>query len=145
MAAYAVGTRTVAATATLPCVSLYAIAAVSFDILEVGISNTVATANVVALCRLTTAGTPGAGLTEAALDQGSVAASATGFLAHTGTPPTLVDLGYRFSLGASIGAAVIWTFLPGELRTLVGTANGIGVYCPTGTGQALDVYFKWVE
>lgn len=145
MATYAVGTRTVAATATLPCVSLYSIAAVSFDLLEVGISNTVATANVVALCRLTTAGTQGTGLTEAQLDEGSVAASCTAFLAHTGTPPTLIDLGYRWSLGAQIGAGVIWTFAPGEMRALIGTAHGIGVYCPTGTGQALDVYLKWIE
>jgi hypothetical protein len=145
MATYAVGTRTVAATSTLPCVSLYSTAAVNFDLLEIGISNTVATANVVALCRLTTAGTQGTGLTEAALDQGSVAATCTAFLAHTGTPPTLVDLGYRFQLGAAVGAAVIWTFLPGEFRSVIGTANGVGVYCPTGTGQALDVYFKWVE
>jgi hypothetical protein len=145
LATYAVGTRTVAATATLPCMSLYAIAAVSFDLLEVGITNTTVTANVVGLCRLTTAGTPGSGLTEAALDQGSVAASSTAFLAHTGTPPTLVDLGYRWSLGSAIGSGVIWTFGPGELHALIGTANGVGIWCPTGTGQALDVYMKWVE
>lgn len=145
MATYAVGSRTVAATATLPCISLYSIAAVSFDVLEIGITNTTATANVVALCRLTSAGTPGAGLVEAPLNQSSVAASCTGFLAHTGSAPSLVDLGYRWSLGSAIGSGVIWTFAPGELQSLVGTANGFGVYCPTGTGQALDVYMKWVE
>lgn len=144
MATYSVGARTTAASATLPGMSLYATAAVAFQLLEVGITNTTSTANVVALCRLTTAGTQGSGLTEAALNQRSVAATCTAFAAHS-VGPTLVDLGYRWSLGAAIGAGVIWTFQPGELEVALGTANGVGVYCPTGTGQALDVYFKWLE
>lgn len=145
MADYAAGTRTVAATATLPCFSIYSIAAVSFDILEVGISNASAVACVVGLCRLTSAGTPGSAVTGRGLNQPSVAPSCTPFLAHTSTGPTLADLGYRWSLGAFIGAGVIWSFLPGELASLIGTANGVGIYCPTGTGQALDAYFKWTE
>jgi hypothetical protein len=145
MASYAVGMRTVAATATLPCMSLYATASVTFSLLEVGITNTTATACVVGLCRLTTAGTQGSGLTEASLDQMSVLPTCTAFGAHTGTPPTLVDLGYRWSLGAAVGSGVIWTFLPGEVEVVAGTANGVGIYTPTGTGQALDAYFKWIE
>jgi hypothetical protein len=145
MATYAVGMRTVAATATLPCFSLYSTAAVSFSMLEVGISNTTAVACVVSLGRLTTAGTVGAGQTEAALDEESVLPSCTGFAAHTGTPPTLVDLGYRATLGAFVGATIIWTWNPGELVSTIGTGHGVGIMCPTGTGQALDAYFKWIE
>jgi hypothetical protein len=146
MAVYSVGARTTnAPTATLPGISLYAAAAVNFSILEIGISNSTAVACVVALCRLTTAGTQGAGLTEASLGQGGTAASATGFQSHTGTAPTLTDLGPRWNLGAAIGSGVIWTFQNGELEVNVGTANGIGVYCPVGTGQIVDVYFKWLE
>jgi hypothetical protein len=26
-----------------------------------------------------------------------------------------------------------------------GTANGVGIICPTGTGQILDYYFDWDE
>lgn len=145
MAVYAAGTRTPAPTAILPCMSLYATAAVSFSILEVGISNTTVTACEVSLCRLTAAGTVGAGLVEAALDQMSVLPTCTAFGAHTAGTPALVDLGYRFSLGAAIGSGVIWTFQPNEIEVAPATSNGFGVYCPTGTGQALDVYFKWME
>jgi hypothetical protein len=146
MATYTVGARTTnAPTATLPAISLYASATVNFHIVEIGISNTTATAAAVSLCRLTTAGTQGAGLTEAQLDQSSVAASCTAFQSHTGTAPTSSDLGYRWPLGAAIGSGVIWTFQPGEFGVSAGTANGVGILCPTGTGQILDVYFKWYE
>lgn len=146
MAVYSVGARTTAApTATLPAISLYATAAVTFDILEVGISNTTATACVVGLCRLTSSGTVGAGLTESSLSQTAVAATCTAFNSHTSTGPTLVDLGYRMTLGAFVGSAVIWSFEKDELTVAPATTNGFGVYCPTGTGQILDVYFKWSE
>jgi hypothetical protein len=146
MATYAVGARTTnAPTATLPAISLYATSTVNFSLLEIGITNTTATACVVALCRLTTAGTQGAGLTEANLDQTSVLPTCTAVNSHTSTGPTLVDLGYRWSLGAAIGSGVIWTFQPWEMTVAPAAANGIGVYCPTGTGQVLDVYMKWIE
>lgn len=146
MAVYSVGARTTnAPTATLPGMSLYAAAAVSFSVLEIGISNSTAVACTVGLCRLTTAGTQGSGLTESSLGQGGVAASCTAFQSHTGTAPTLVDLGYRWNLGAAVGSGVIWTFQNGELETLTGTGNGIGVFCPVGTGQIVDVYIKWLE
>ena|ERR1051326_1107038 len=146
MATYSVGARTTnAPTATLPAISLYATSTVSFSLLEIGISNTTATACVVGLCRLTSAGTQGTGLTETALKQDSVAASCTAVQSHTSTGPTLSDLGYRWSLGAAIGSGVIWPFQPEELTVIAAAANGIGVFCPTGTGQILDVYLKWIE
>ena len=146
MAAYAVGARTTAApTATLPAISLYSTAAVDFCILEIGITNTTAVACTVGLCRLTSAGTVGAALTEANLDQASVLPTCTAFNSHTSIGPTLVDLGYRWSLGAAVGSGVIWTFQPLELTVIPATTNGIGVYCPSGTGQVLDCYIKWIE
>jgi hypothetical protein len=146
MAVYAVGARTTAApTATLPAISLYATSTINFSLLEIGITNTTATACVVGLCRLTSAGTQGAGLTEANLDQSSVLPTCTAVNSHTSTGPTLTDLGYRWSLGAAIGSGIIWTFQPWEMTVIPAAANGIGVYCPTGTGQILDVYMKWIE
>jgi hypothetical protein len=146
MAVYSGGARTTAApTATLPGISLYATNAVTFSILEIGISNTTAVACTVGLCRLTSAGTQGAAITEASLGQGGVTNTCTMVNSHTSTGPTLTDLGYRCTLGAYAGAMVIWSFLNGELEVLASTANGVGIWCPTGTGQVVDVYMKWLE
>jgi hypothetical protein len=40
---------------------------------------------------------------------------------------------------------VIWTFGDSGIRIVLGTANGLGVSCPTGTGQLCDLYFVWDE
>src|SRR4029077_8612941 len=113
MAVYSVGARTTnAPTATLPAISLYATNAVNFSMLEIGITNTTAVACMVGLCRLTSAGTVGAGLTEANLDQSGVLPTRTAFNSHTSTGPNITDLGSRWSLRAAPGSVVIWTFQP---------------------------------
>lgn len=146
MARYTVGARAAGVgSATLPIGSLYAAATVNFRMREVGVFNTTTTAVTVAMCRLSTTGTQGAALTEQQLDASSVTPSASGFNTHT-IAPTLVDMGYRATLGAAAGAGVIWTF-GGDLgmSVNVGTTNGIGIYVPTGTGQLVDFYFVWDE
>jgi hypothetical protein len=147
MARYTVGgVATIAGTATLPLVSLYNTAAVNFRLREVHIFNTTATGSfVVALARLSTTGTQGAGLTEVALDSTSVAASCTAFAGHT-VAPTLADLGYRKRMGAAVGDGVIWTFNNDVGVTApLGTGNGVGLYVPTGTGQICDYVLVWDE
>lgn len=141
-----VGARAAGAgSATLPIGSIYSSASVNPRLREVGVFNTTTTSLVVALCRLSTTGTQGAALTEAAADATGAAPAVSGFNTHT-VAPTLVDLGYRATLGAAIGAGVIWTF-GGDIgiTCAVGTANGIGIYIPTGTGQIVDFYFVWDE
>jgi len=130
---------------TLPIGSIYSSASVNPRLREVGIFNTTSTALTVALCRLSTTGTQGAGLTEQAADATGNAPSVSGFNTHT-VAPTLVDLGYRASIGAAIGAGVIWTF-GGDIgiTCAVGTTNGLGIYIPNGTGQVVDFYFLWDE
>jgi hypothetical protein len=145
MAVFSVGTRTGVPSQILPAMSLYATAAVSPSILEVGISSTVGTITTIALCRIAAQGTVGAGLTEANLSQMSALPACTAFGAHTAGTPTLTDLGYRWTLGPTAGSGVIWTFAPDEIELTPSTANGFGVYSPNGTGQALDIYFKWME
>lgn len=49
------------------------------------------------------------------------------------------------TLPAAIGGAMIWTFGDTGLIIPAGTANGIGVICPVGTGQILDYYIDWDE
>jgi hypothetical protein len=147
MARYAVGgVATIVGSATLPFVSVYAIAGVNPRLREVHVINTTVTGGfTVALCRLSTAGTQGAALTEVALDGTTVAASCTAFAGHTGAP-TLADLAYRRRMGAAIGDEVIWTFNNDVGVTVpVGTANGLGLYVPQGTGQICEYVLVWDE
>jgi len=136
------GRATIAGSSTLPLVSLYATAGVRPKVVEVGVFNTTSTALVVALVRLTTAGTQGAGLTEVGEDDPAQTAIATGFAGHTGGPTIGGEL-RRASLGAAVGSGVIWTF--SGLAIPSTTGDGIGVYVPTGTGQVCDYSITWDE
>ena len=145
MPRYSAGVKTSAGSTTLPLASLYAAAAVGGKLREIGIANTTATAFDVKLVRLTTAGTQGASLVKGKHDPDSVAASCTAVSTHTVAPTLGDDLGYRASIGAAIGAGVIWTFGDSGLRIPVGTANGIGVIAENGTGQAAQIYLVFDE
>ena len=146
MPRYSSGTRsTGAGSTTLPVGALVAAAAVGGRVVEIGAFNTTATACAIKLARLTTAGTPGADLVEAEHIQQGATASCTAKDTYTSTGPTLIDLGYRAALGASIGSGVIWTFGDGGLFIPVATTEGIGIVVATGTGQILDWYVVWDE
>src|SRR4051812_6566840 len=146
MARYSVGARAAGAgSSTLPIGSLYSAAAVNMRVREIGVFNTTSTAVAIGLCRLSTTGTQGAGLTEFAMDSSSVTPSCTAFNTHT-VAPTIVDAGYRTTLGAAVGAGIIWTFGNDVgINANVGTGNGVGIYIPTGTGQVCDWYIVWDE
>ena len=134
-----------AGSATLPVFSIFAASAVVFRVREIGVFNTTNTACAVALRRYTAQGTPGTGLTEMPWDVDTAAATATAFNTHSITP-TFVTGNIRYaSLGAAVGAGVIWTFGQGGLEVNPGTGNGIGISVPTGTGQILDFYIDWEE
>src|SRR5574343_1537192 len=145
MARYIVaGRSTVAGTAARAIASLFGIAGVGAKIREVGVFNTTNTACAVALVRFTNATGVGAGLTESKYDPLSATAACTGFAGHTadgGVGDTL----RQGSLGAAVGSGVIWTFGDTGLVLPVGTANGIGIICPTGTGQICDYYIDWED
>lgn len=137
------GRTTIAGTSALPNVSLYATAAVRPKIIEVGLWNTGASSVEVALNRLTTTGTQGAGLTEDCDSMPEQAAVATGFAGHT-VGPTVSTEKKRAVIGA--GAGVIWTWDPMDpLVIAAATTNGIGVLVPTGTGQTLAYSISWLE
>lgn len=146
MSRYAVsGRATIAGTSALPLVSLYAVAGCRPGIVEIGLFNTTATALVVALNRLSTTGTQGAGLTEVAEDNVEQTALATGFAGHT-VGPTVGGEIRRATLGAAVGSGVIWTWPDnGTVRIAAATTNGVGVLVPSGTGQILDYYIAWLE
>ena len=145
MSRFSAGTRTAAGSTTLPIISLYSSASVNFAIVEIGVFNTTTTAVALKLCKLTTAGTPGAGLTETSHEYGAPTASCTAFNTHSSTGPTVVDLGYNVTLGAAAGSGIIWTFGDRGLIVPIGTGNGVGIIVATGTGQICDAYIVWDE
>lgn len=145
MARYSIaGRATVVGTAARAIASLFAASGSGGRLREVGVSNTTTTAVAVALARFTAATNVGAGLTEAKHDPNSPAAAMTGFAGHTGDG-TAGDILAQTTLGAAAGAGIIWTFGDNGLVIPAGTANGVGILIPTGTGQICDYYFIWDE
>lgn len=149
MSRYSVsGRATIAGTNLRPLVSLYAVAGCRPAIREIGVCNTTSTPLVVAVCRLTAAGTQGAGLTEQKEDDTAQTALATAFAGHTAdlTAGQSSDNEVRrMSLGAAVGSAMIWTFGGNGLVIPNSTADGVGLLIPSGTGQILDYYISWDE
>lgn len=137
------GRSTVVGTSARAVASVFSTATNGLSLREVGVFNTTTTAVAVALCRFTNATGVGAGLTEIDHDPAKLVL-ATGFAGHTADGAVGGNI-YYASLGAAIGSGVIWTFGDSGILIPVGTANGIGVICPTGTGQILDYYYVWDE
>jgi hypothetical protein len=137
------GRATVVGTTVRAMASIFAIAATGAKLREVGIFNTTATAVAVALCRFTNATGVGAGLTEVDYDEANPA-QCTGFAGHT-ADGAVGAVFRQATLGGVVGSGVIWTFGDSGVLIKVGTANGIGMICPTGTGQLCDYYMDWDE
>jgi hypothetical protein len=144
---YTAGWRTAGAgSTTLPIASIYGIASRSGYLREIGVFNTTTTAWAVRLCRLSAAGTQGAGITEDKYNTNDDANDLTCFDTHTaGTPIAGVGNIRVATIGAAAGAGVIWTFAEPGVLIPAGTANGIGIAPATGSGQVSDVYFEWDE
>lgn len=149
MARFAVGVKTTASAGTLvPIASIFPTASVGGALREIGVTNTTTTAFDIRLARITVGpGTLGAGLTEACLTNPGDVANCMAFTTSTGGTPTFVDLGYRASIGAAIGAGVIWTF--GDIGMILpptaGTLNGVCILPENGASQAAQVYFVFDE
>src|SRR6185503_3109897 len=127
MPRFAAGAKTSAGTVQWPMLSLFSSAVAQPNIREIAIFNTTTTAFDVKLARIASGpGTVGAGLTETPLDNPSAVAGGMAFTTYTAGTPSLTDLGYRASIGAAIGAGVIWTFGDEGLEILpaAGTVNG---------------------
>jgi len=145
MARFAAGWRTGAGSTTLPIASLYAPANNQLVIYEIGVFNTTATAVAVAVQRLSTTGTQGAGQTEIGIDDTIATAVGTAFTTHSVAPTITAGFIRAATLGAAVGSGVIFTFSERGLRIPQGTTNGIGITIPTGTGQIVDCYWEWSE
>ncbi len=124
--------------------SLYAVASIGGRLREVGVFNTTSTALAIALARLTNATGVGAGQAEGEYDENAPPASCTIFAGHT-ADSAVGQILKQATLGAAVGSGIIWTFGENGILIQPGTANGIGIIVPTGTGQICDLYFDWDE
>lgn len=144
MGRYSTGCLTTAGSTTLPIISLYGGTNKQGRLVEVGVTNTTTTGFAIKLVKLTTTGTLGTGLTEALHDAQGASPNCQGFNTHSGAPTLGDDLGYRASIGAAVGAGIVWTF--GGTGILTGASpNGVGVIVENGTGQAAQAYVVWDE
>lgn len=139
-----VGARTSAVPTAVRGPSVYSTAARKPRIREIGVFNTTNVAAAIAICRATATGTQGAALTEVCLDDDAAVIICTGFNTHT-ADATVGSPVRQASLGAAIGAGVIFTFDEGGLVLDKATTSGVVITCPSGTGQHLDFYIEWVE
>ena len=137
------GRSTVVGTTLRAMASVFSTAAIHPKIIEIGVFNTTATAVAVSVVRFTNATGVGAGLTEVAEDDPVHVATATGFAGHTADGAVSAAL-RQATLGAAVGSGVIWTFGLGLLINNT-TADGVGIICPTGTGQICDYHITWDE
>ena len=145
MARYSVaGKSTVIGTTVRAVASLFAIASRTGKIRQITVCNTTATAVAVAVCRFTNATGVGAGLTEVLYDEFAPAPNCTGFAGHTADGAVGSNIDYVI-LGAAVGSGWVWTYGDTGLLIQAGTANGIGIICPDGTGQFLDYSIHWDE
>lgn len=135
---------TLAASSTIPAMSLYAAANTRLILREVHVYNTTAVAVNVALQALTSTGTQGIAITEIEHDNEGPANDGNAFQAHTGGPTITAGEYARARLAAAIGGAAVWIFNGGILIP-AGVANGVGVTTPSGTGQVCDITFIWDE
>lgn len=143
MARCAAAGRTSAIPTTVRGPSIYATTGVRPKIKEIHVFNTTTTAVAVAIVRATATGTKGAAIAGVCEDDDSHTVIATVANTHTadatvGTVPIR-----QASLGAAIGAGVIFTFAAVELDKL--TTAGLVIICPTGTAQHLDFSIVWDE
>ena len=138
------GTATVVGTSARGIASVFGSSTFGCRVRQIALWNTTATACSYALVRFTNATGVGAGLTEVAYDEAGPAPNGTGFAGHTADGAVGAAI-RQASLPAAVGGGVIWTFGDTGLIVAAGTANGVGIICPTGTGQILDYYFDWDE
>lgn len=145
MRASVAGRSTVVGTNLRAIASLFSITSKGFRLREVGVWNTTTSAVAVSLVRFTNATGVGAGLTEVAWDDDKDGViQVTGFAGHTADGAVGSPI-RQATLGAVIGAGVIWTFGDIGFEIKAGTTNGCGIICPTGVGQILDYYYDWEE
>ncbi len=124
---------------------LAAVANRALYVVECGVFNTTANAFAAELQRVSALGTATGTVVEQMADDEAVTPVGVVTTGHS-ADATLAGGPYvRASIGAAVGAGVIWTFGKNGIHVPAGAANGLLITCPTGTGQVADFYFIWEE
>ena len=145
MARCAVSGKTDALVTSLRGPSVYATTGIRPQIRSVEVFNTTASAFDISIVRATATGTQGTALTEVCLSDDSRTVITTGFNTHTANATVGAAL-RTASLGAAIGAGVIWTWGPGELIIdNLTTAGLVIILANSTTAQHLNFAFEWDE
>lgn len=139
------GVSTVTPTTVRAGVSLFGVASHTGFLKQVHLWNTTATAVHLAVVRFTNATGVGSGLTRFLDLSTGAASSLTPFAGHTADGAIATGPAAYAILGAAIGAGAILTFDGQGLEIPAGTANGIGIVCPSGTGQIFGYTLVWDE
>jgi hypothetical protein len=124
--------------------TMHAGASNAVRIREIGVFNTTTTGFAVGVALTSGAGALVGALTGASEDDPGRTLAATSHTSMTSTP-TVVATIRQASVGAAVGAGVIFTFGDNGLQRTAGTANGVILTCPTGTAQFFDFYFVFDE
>jgi len=132
-----------AGSATLPLAALVGGTTARISIREIHIYNKTAIAADLLLCRVTTAGTPGAAATTRLLDEVDGVTFGTLRNTYTSTAPTTTDLGIGVELGAAIGSGVLLPFGPKELIIPAVANAAVGIVAGDTAGQSCRITFKW--
>lgn len=138
------GTSTLAASATLPLVTLISTAAVRPRLYDFTLGSSGAPANQAvryAIQRCTTAGTPGSSITPQALDPADPVAVVTSGLATFSVGPTLTANAFLFDLGLNQQGTYRWLAAQGgELVMPATAANGLALM-PLAVSSAFAAEF----
>ena len=124
---------------------LFAVASHRLRLREVGVFNTTTTAFAVGLIRCTATGTQAGSLTAKSDDDPVLTPAGNAFTSMSTDATTTGAPARQASVGAAIGAGVIWTFGDNGLVIPEATTNGVILNLPTGTAQFFDFYLCWDE
>jgi hypothetical protein len=124
--------------------NLYCSADGGLRLREIGVTNTTTTAFCVGVGVATALGTVAGAATEYCEDDSGHTVLGIVNTSHS-ADATIAAVVRQASVGAAIGAGVVFTFGDNGLYRPEGTANGVVLTCPTGTAQFFDFYFIWDE
>jgi hypothetical protein len=124
--------------------NLYCSADGGIRVREIGVFNTTTTAFCVGVGVATALGTVAGALTEYCEDDPGHTVLGIGNTSHS-ADATIASVVRQASVGAAIGAGVVFTFGDNGLYRPEGTGNGVVLTCPTGTAQFFDFYFVFDE